>query len=127
MVDLRRRILRTPLGIGFRDEELLADNNDIHIAAYWDDELAGCLVFTSINDEIVKMRQVAVEEKYQGMGIGKSMIRFSEGVAKSRGYHTITLHARSSVAPFYRKLGYNFTGEAFEEVTLLHYCMVRNL
>jgi predicted GNAT family N-acyltransferase len=37
------------------------------------------------------------------------------------------MHARKSAAAFYEKLGYQIIGDAFEEVTIPHYEMQKNL
>ena len=41
MVDLRRQILRKPLSLDFTAEDLDKENDNMHIAAYEDDEMLG--------------------------------------------------------------------------------------
>ena len=126
-VELRRRILRWPLGLDFTPEELAAEQRDFHVAAMNDDDAIGCLVLTPQNKTTVKMRQVAVEPEWQGKGYGKHLVEYSEQVARAEGFTTMVLHARENVVPFYLKLGYFLEGEPFEEVTIPHRKMVKSL
>jgi hypothetical protein len=49
LVEFRRRILRRPLGLDFTPEQLAEEQADIHIAAYLDCELVGCVVLTAVD------------------------------------------------------------------------------
>jgi len=66
------------------------------------------------------MRQVAVSDKHQGLGIGRAMVEFSERFARENGYGKISMHARDTAVGFYLRLGYEVEGEPFEEVTIPH-------
>ena len=126
-VKLREEILRKPLGLKFDADELMKESDSMHIACYSDnDELAGCLILQP-DGELIKMRQVAVSEKYQGHGIGKAMVAFSEELAIQHEYPRIHLHARETAVEFYLKLGYQVEGEPFEEVSIPHRYMYKNI
>ena len=130
LVELRRRILRTPLGLDFTPEELAKEQADVHIAAYLDGELVGCVVLTVVDlsdGSVVQLRQMAVDPDLQGRGIGSQMIEFAEKLAAEQGRREIVLHARESAAAFYRKAGYVPTGETFTEVTIPHRIMTKRL
>ena len=127
-IQLRERILRIPLGLTFDTEELESEYRDIHLAAYdeqWN--LVGCLVMTPNEDQVVQMRQVAVEEIHQSQGIGRELVRLSEEIAAQRDFNLIYLHARDSVIPFYKKLKYERVGNTFTEVGILHQRMEKKL
>lgn len=126
-LQLRDKILRKPLGMNLCDENLSQDKNDIHIGAFENDVLVGVIIFSVINEKIIKMRQVAVDDEFQNRGIGSAMVKFCEKYAIENGYKTIILHARKSVIEFYDKLGYETIGEAFTEVSLPHLKMIKNL
>lgn len=126
-VELRRRILRTPLGLDFTWEELASEAEDIHLAAFRDGVLVACLVLTLVGDETVKMRQVAVDSELQGTGIGSELVRRSEVVARDDGFSEMVLHARDTAVPFYLRLGYEVVGEPFEEVSIPHLAMRKSL
>ena len=73
------------------------------------------------------MMQVAVDNKYQGEGIGRELVRYAERRAKEAGYSRIVMHAMLSVVNFYEKLGYRQEGEIFEENGITFARMVKNL
>ena len=127
-VNLRDSILRKPLNLSFSEEELAEEYTDIHLAAYdaaW--VLRGCLVLTPKSENVIKMRQVAVVSDVQGTGIGRAMVEKSEIVARSRGYTRMELNARDTAVPFYEKLGYHTEGGMFEEVSIAHFKMAKEL
>jgi len=122
-IELRYIILRKPLGLNYTEEQLAAEKDEFHFAAFDGDKLVGCLLMKAIGNDEIKMRQVAVDEDYQGKGVGKSLVLFSEKFAAENGFSLITLHARKTAVPFYEKLGYKIVGEEFIEVTLPHFKM----
>lgn len=121
-VQLRDRILRAPLGLVFSEEERAAEAEDFHLAGFdpGSEDLVACLVLTPLDDETLKMRQVAVTETHRGRGIGKALVSFAEGFAREQGFARLVLHAREPVVPFYEALGYAIVGPPFVEVTLPH-------
>lgn len=126
-VELRRRILRNPLGLDFTEEELSKESAETHIVALDGDRVVGCLVMVPQNCSIVKMRQVAVEPELQGQNIGSLMVGASEDWAKQSNYSQIELNARDTAVNFYLRLGYKIVGEPFVEVTIPHRKMVKDL
>ncbi|GEO09446.1 GNAT family N-acetyltransferase [Segetibacter aerophilus] len=127
MVELRKQILRKPLGLDFSAEELEKEKNDLLIAAYEDDQMLGCCILTQINPTTVRLRQMAVKAGLQGKGIGRVLMQFAENIARDRGYKKLCMHARKTAAGFYERLGYTVTGEEFTEVTIPHYNMEKLL
>ena len=125
-VELRSKILREPLGLRFSKEELSKESADVHLGAFVDGHLVGCLLLSPLRENI-KMRQVAVDSKMQKTGIGKTLVLFSESVAQEMGFCEIVLHAREAVVPFYQRLGYEVDGKPFEEVTIPHRKMKKTL
>jgi predicted GNAT family N-acyltransferase len=127
MINLRNDILRKPLGLWFTEEELAKEANDILIGAFDDDRILACCMLTAIDNEKIRLRQMAVHNSLQGKGIGASMMNFAENVAHDRGYRIMTMHARKSAVGFYEKLGYKISGDEFEEVTIPHFEMQKKL
>ena len=120
-VELRDRILRSPLGLDFSEEELAAEAADSHLAGFLQDEvLSACLVLSWDSEPKAKMRQVAVEPHCQGQGIGKALILFAEQSVRARGLDFIYCNARLPVVPFYECLDYNTVGDKFSEVGIDH-------
>jgi predicted GNAT family N-acyltransferase len=125
-VSIRHEILRKPLGLQFSVTQLQKEWADIHFACYNDrSEMIGCLVLTKLNDETLKMRQVAVKEKIQGAGVGKALVEASEAFAILNGYKTMELNARDNAIPFYEKLGYEIVSDTFVEVGINHKKMIK--
>lgn len=126
-VNLRSDVLRKPLGLEFTKEELLLENDQVHIVAILNEKLVACLSLVKVSDSTLKMRQVAVNTELQGQRIGAKLVAFSETWAKENGYHEMVLHAREAASKFYTKLKYNVVGDTFLEVGLPHYEMKKRL
>ncbi len=126
-VDLRRKVLRTPLGLDFTAHELAHELHEVVFVAIDEGKLLGCLHMVPSSEAHVKMRQVAVEPSDQGQGIGRALITESERWAVRQGYESIVLHARSTVVAFYESLGYHAEGDPFMEVGIAHRRMVKRL
>lgn len=127
MVQLRTEILRKPLGLSFLPEELEKEKDEILIAAFEEDKMLGCCMLIKTGQGSVRLRQMAVLNTLQGKGIGRALMQFAENIARDRGFRKITMHARKTATGFYEKLGYRVIGEEFEEVTLPHVVMEKNL
>lgn len=126
-VRLRDEVLRAPLGLTFTPEQLAAEADDLHLACFIRGQLVGCLILTPQDRGAIKMRQVAVSPLVQKQGVGTILVQASEEIAVERGYHQMVLHARETAVPFYLRLGYQVTGELFEEVTVPHRAMFKML
>ena len=127
MILLRDEILRKPLGIHFSKEELEKEQHNLHIAAYEDDQMLGCCMLVEEQPQTVRLRQMAVMNDLQGKGIGRALMQFAENLARDRGYKRITMHARKNAAGFYEKMGYRKIGKEFEEITIPHVVMEKEL
>ncbi len=127
-VRLRHDVLRRPLGLAFTPEQLATEYAQVHLAAY--DEagrLVGYLNLTPLDDGTVQMRQVAVAPDQQGRGVGTELVHYSEWLAQQLGFQRIILHARQPAVSFYERLNYLVVGVPFEEVTIPHRHMEKNL
>jgi predicted GNAT family N-acyltransferase len=127
MIKLRDDILRRPLGLHFTEEELEKEKHNLHIAAFEDDTMLGCCMLVEEDPQTVRLRQMAVINDLQGKGIGRALMQFAENLARDRGYKKITMHARKNATGFYEKMGYRKFGNEFEEITIPHYVMEKDL
>ena len=127
LIQLRLDILRKPLGLTLTDEDILNEKNDIFIGAFDEDELIGCCILTKIEEGTLRLRQMAVQKKLQGKGIGDSILSFAENIARDKGYKKIVMHARDSAIGFYEKFGYSVKSDLFTEVNLPHHIMEKSL
>ncbi len=132
-VALRDEVLRRPLGLIFSPEILGAEAADFHLACYdKQGNLIGCMILTpeeSVAEEpaTVRMRQVAVRPDHQRGGVGTAFVQYSEEFARAHGFACMTMHARETAVPFYERLGYQRYGERFQEVTIPHWKMRKDL
>ena len=127
MVKLRYEIMRKPLGLGFTDEELKKEKEDILIGAFDEEDIIGCCILSKLDERCVRLRQMAVQKNKQGMGIGESMMAFAENIARDRGYKVVMMHARDTAIGFYEKYGYKIKGDEFTEVNIKHHIMEKKL
>ena len=101
MIQLRKQILRQPLGLSFSEDELEHERHNILIGAYDDDEMLGCCMLCPINRVLtLRLRQMAVQNNLQGKGIGASIMSFAENLARDKGYQKIVMHARDTAIGF---------------------------
>ena len=129
LVQLRYKILLEPLGLKFLDSFRDKEANYLHIGCVegLDDRLVGGLVLIPVNDEEVRMMQVAVDTRYQGEGIGRDLVKYTEKRAKASGFSKIIMHAMLSVVNFYEKIGYSQEGDIFEENGITFAKMVKKI
>ncbi len=127
MVDLRNEILRKPLGMVLDENDTASDATNILIAAFEDDKILGCCMLIREQNSNILLRQMAVKNFLQGKGIGRSLMEFAENIARDIGYGEIAMHARSTSAGFYEKMGYRVSGEEFIKLSIPHVLMKKRI
>jgi len=127
-VELRKRVLRTPLGLDWEPDAFAGEEKSFHIGVFSEEhELLGCLILKPLGTTELKMRQVAIEPGRQGQGVGGRLLAFSEEFAKTKGYRRISAHARETALTFYQRHGYDVSGEMFLELTVPHFAIAKSL
>ena len=129
-VRLRETVLRTPLGLAFSNGELARESAQLHLVLYVGTTLAGVVVLVPppANDARAwKLRQMAVAPAFRGKGGGAALVATAEREMRARCAVRVMLHARETAVPFYARHGYCAEGEAFEEVTIPHRRMWKEL
>lgn len=126
MTALRDAVLRRPLGQVLTAADTQGEAEQVHIAALEGREVVGTLLLKPAGAAMT-IRQVAVDPQRQGTGLGAALVRFAEALSRERGVRLVHLHARTSVAGFYKKLGYHREGAPFVEVGLPHVNMTKRL
>jgi len=147
-IALRHTLLRAPLGLHFAKEALETEKDSIHLAGFDPNgAVRACLVlrpsvapsWLEINHEsnsyqatiaapALHMRQVAVRQDLQGLGLGRELMNYAHSwVVANSPVRQVYLHARSPVVGFYENAGYTIFGEPFWEVGLEHRAMHRFL
>jgi N-acetylglutamate synthase-like GNAT family acetyltransferase len=127
MVNLRDNVLRRPLGLTFSHDELLLEKEEILIVCTDEEVILGCCMLVKVDDETLRLRQMAVAPNLHGKGIGASIINFAENLATDKGFKKITMHARDTAIGFYEKFGYKIIGNQFIEVNTPHHVMEKLL
>ena len=124
---LRYTILREPLGLNFTEEELGKDAADTHLGLWINDKIIACLTLTFSTNRRIKMRQVAVDEKFQGRGYGQLLVNEAEKFAGQNGFEIMFCNARKTAVPFYEKMNYQIVSDEFTEVNIPHYTMEKQI
>ena len=125
---LRNRILLRPIGIpDFGWEHL--DGSSWHFVALSENRVIGCVVLVRLEPQARKTQliQMAVETEMQGKGIGRELVRELISFARETGVEEIQVHAREGVTAFYEKIGFEITGEPFDEAGIMHRHMIMRL
>lgn len=122
-IALRQIVLRDPLGLQFGPDELGADKESFHLTCWSEGALLACVVLSPLPGKVIRMRQLAVSDNFQGLGVGRTLVTFLEKFVRELGYREIVLHARDSAVRFYENLDYTKEGERFVEVSIPHYTM----
>ena len=122
---LRERILRKPLGLMLTAQDVNKEDKQLHFGLFEKHTLLACVLFKPINSSVIKLRQMAVDESLQGQGLGRKLIQFAEKNVKGLGFDEIEMAARDSAIKFYQHLGYQTTGEIFEQAGVPHIKMYK--
>lgn len=124
---LREEVLRRPLGLWLREEDLAGEKTQLHFGLFAPDgTLVGCVVAVPLSPTDARIRQMAVSPSHRRKGLGRRILEELETTLKARGFRHFVLDARTSAAGFYERLGYTVVGEEFLEVTLPHVRMEKD-
>ena len=124
---LRDAVLRKPLGLALKDEDLSQEASQWHFGLFDGDLLIASVIAAPKSEELIQLRQMAVSSQFQGQGCGRKLAEMLEKTLWGKGFQKIILHARIQVFEFYIRLGYMPVGELFEEVGIPHQCMQKTI
>ena len=124
---VREAVLRVPLGLSLRNEDLSRDHVDDIFVACSGDLVIGCLLLHPAGEGTMQLRAMAVYADWQGQGIGRHLVRAAERFSQEKGIGKIVLHARKVALGFYLSLGYHITSDEFTEVGIPHYLMEKKI
>ena len=117
-MDFRFNNLRKPLNLEWSKEDLLSENKQIHFALKNQSEIIGSFCLKKIDCTTIRLRQMAIEKKFQKQGYGSSILNFTEKFAIRNNYKKIIIIARLSAMDFYKKNFYKTSGNIFTDVTV---------
>jgi GNAT superfamily N-acetyltransferase len=86
MLELRDRVLRIPLGLSVRNDNLRQDEHDVLLVACQDSAIIAASSCTRMDIQTVRLRAMAVIPEYQGKGIGRALVQEAERVAREEGF-----------------------------------------
>lgn len=124
---LRDEVLRRPLGMWLKNDDLTLDHVDIILTAQLDGKVIACLMLHHIDGQQVQLRQMAVSPEYQGKGAGRVLVQGAEQLAMEKGYSKMILHARKTAVGFYKSMSYEVCSDEYLEVGIPHYNMEKQL
>ncbi len=127
-IKLRDEVLRAPLGLKFKKEDLDAEVDELRYGLLDSNgELTACLLVRILDDSVAKIRQMAVKEDLRGKGLGRELMKKVESELKIKKFNKVELHARMYAKVFYDKLGYIETGDIFTEIGIPHIKMKKDI
>jgi predicted GNAT family N-acyltransferase len=91
-----------------------------HLVAYEGDRPIGTARLREHTSGVAKIERVAVRESHRGRGVGRRLMRELENCARENDMDEAILHAQTRVTEFYANLGYDRTGDTFEEAGIPH-------
>jgi N-acetylglutamate synthase-like GNAT family acetyltransferase len=129
VLDLRYRILREPwqqpaatASDGLEEKSVNAFISDD------DGKAIACGRLQENEGKVGQIRFMAVDDKYQGKGLGKLIVDFLEQRGKSLGLQRIELQARENAVKFYESCGYSVKEKSFLLWDIIqHYLMEKKI
>jgi predicted GNAT family N-acyltransferase len=114
IIQLRYKMLRAPWN---QPIDTATDGLELgSLNAYIEDEhkqIIACARLQENKDKIGQIRFMAVENKYQGKGLGKLLVNFLEQKGKELKLSKIELQARENAVDFYKSCGYDVKEKSF--------------
>jgi YbgC/YbaW family acyl-CoA thioester hydrolase len=118
---IRRAVFTQEQGIDAALDEDGADGEAVHVVAV---NRIGTALGTGrlarAHDGIGKIGRMAVVASLRGSSVGRQMLDALVTAARQRGDRGVMLHAQASAVGFYRRLGWQTHGVAFEEAGIVH-------
>ena len=118
---LRNKILLRPIGI----PDFGWEKNDVkswHFVAIDKLDLVGCVVLVPLDgqNEKAQLIQMAVDDEWQGHGLGRLLVDALLEFSKKMKFREIQVHSRSDITSFYTHMKFEIYGDEFEEVGVKH-------
>ena len=124
---VRRAVFIEEQGVSEAEEMDGKDEEALHVVATDGDDPVGTARVRFTDETTAKVERVAVCRSHRGEGIGRRVMDVAESQAVKRGADTAKLHSQVRVRAFYESLGYEATGDQFDEAGIPHVAMVKDL
>lgn len=95
-----------------------------------------CVLFVCYQNDVAvgaarlyknKVGRLATLSTYRKQGVATALMEYIEGYANNNKISELTLHAQIQVKDFYKKRGYNPSGEIFQEANIDHIKMDKKI
>ena len=124
----RWRMLRKPIGKTIDSLKDEYENNSFHLIGVINNKIVACGRLHFINDSKAQIRYMAVDEKYQGKGIGSKILSALEDYAIEKNAKKIILNARDHAIKFYKGSKYKILEKYYGSDTgIPHTTMCKNI
>lgn len=128
IIDLRYDILRKPWD---KPKDTATDELEgKSINAYIEDQgnIIACGRLQNNGNGVGQIRYMAVDNNFQGKGLGKKILNKLEQEAQAMGIDTIELQARENAIMFYKANGYTIKETSFKLWDIIqHYLMIKSI
>lgn len=118
-IALRNQLLKATAGKEMIQSIPIEEKNDIHVVALDKDQVIGTLIISKVDQQSAQIKQVAVNNAYQGEGVGKKLLLFAEEVVRITQFKKVFLLGRSQAWGFYVRAGYQEFGQAYYDGNVL--------
>lgn len=98
-----------------------------HYLAKLGDQAVGTARVRPLGDGAVKFERIAVHAPFRGQQVGRALMERAVADAREADTRSGVLHAQSTAAAFYLKLGFTQEGATFVEAGIPHVRMTKNL
>lgn len=110
---LRDKVMRQPLGLSMKNEDLSSEQQATILAVFDSDSILGTGIYFFEGESTIKVNFVCVDTALQKNGVGRIIIKEIEKRALRKGIKKIYLEARLTALNFYKKLGFIESGEIY--------------
>lgn len=128
IINLRYDILRKPWN---KAKDTATDElEEQSLNAYIEDQgnVIACGRLQNNGNGIGQIRYMAVDNNFQGKGLGKHILNKLEQEAQAIGIDTIELQARENAVMFYKANGYTIKEASFKLWDIIqHYLMIKSI
>jgi predicted GNAT family N-acyltransferase len=118
--EVRRQVFVREQGIS---EDLVFDGHDskaLNIVVRDGKRVIGTARVQFLNNNQAKLERMAILEHYRRKGIGKELLLFLDTVWKDKQVQQVIIHAQLDVVPFYKLCGFDELGLPFQEASMKH-------
>ncbi|MDD2472948.1 MULTISPECIES: GNAT family N-acetyltransferase [unclassified Methanoculleus] len=126
---LRDKVMRKPLGLSIKNDDLSFERYATVLAVFESDTILGTGTFVSEDEGTAKIRYLCVDPELQKSGVGRAIIEDIEQRSKRHGIRKICLESRVTAMGFYKNLGYREYGDTYlmNEAPVDHIWMEKKL